>query len=114
MHPFALSLLATTALVTCGCSGGARGGAGLQAPRSVAGVRAATLVQVARRIYDQEVTGGVGRASLRRISRDATLTRALGDGDARALRAEALRQLFMPGKHVVRLRVVRNGRVLVD
>src|SRR2546428_752741 len=31
-----------------------------------------------------------------------------------ALRASALRQLFNPGKHVVRLAVVRRGRTLVD
>jgi hypothetical protein len=99
-----LSLVATAALAVCGCTGGA----------SAAAVRADTLVGVAQRIYQQEVTGTVGRAAVRRIARDPRLDSALEDGEARALRAEALRQLFEPGKHVVRLRVLRGDRVLTD
>src|SRR4051794_41950002 len=99
MHPFPLSLLATTALVTCGCSGGDRGGAAPQAARSVAAVRAATLVQVARRIYAQEVTGGGGRASGRRISRDATLMRGLRGGGGPAPRAPGARPPLLARQH---------------
>jgi hypothetical protein len=76
--------------------------------------QADALAGVAQRIYQQEVTGTVGRAAVRRIARDPALDRALADGDARAVRAEALRQLFAPGKHVVRLRVLRRNRVLAD
>ena len=79
--------------------------------------KAGTLAGVAQRIYRQEVTGTVARAAVRRIARDPRLDRALEAGDAKALRAEALRQLFMPGKHVVRLRVIAarpTHRVLTD
>jgi hypothetical protein len=99
MPLFGLSLIASAAMAVCA---------------GPAPSHADTLAQVAQRIYQQEVTGANGRASVRRIARDPALERALAEGDAKALRAEALRQLFMPGKHVVRLRVVRDGRVLTD
>jgi hypothetical protein len=88
--------------------------AGQDPPATAAGVRAETLAGVARRIYHQEAGGDVGHAAVKRIARDRALLRALGSGDRAALRASALRQLFNPGKHVVRLAVVRRGRVLVD
>jgi hypothetical protein len=104
MPLFPLSLVAGAALAVCGCTGSA----------DVAAVRADTLVGVAQRVYQQEIAGTVGRAAVRRIARDATLDRALAGGSAKAVRAEALRQLFMPGKHVVRLRLLRGDRVLTD
>jgi hypothetical protein len=58
---------------------------------------------VARRVYASERSGSPVRASLRRIARDAAAMRGN--------RAALLRQLFLPGYHVVRLRVVRGGRV---
>jgi hypothetical protein len=112
MRPLPLSLLACTALVGCGGTG-----LGVVAPHatvSPAAVRADTLARVAQRIYEQEVTGVVGRAQVRRIARDPRLTRALASGNHTALRAEALRQLFDPGKHVVRLEVLQDGRVRTD
>ena len=81
---------------------------------SAPAVRADTLAGVARRIYDQEAGGAVGHAAVRRIARDRALLAALGSGNPAALRAAALRQLFNPGKHVVRLSVVRAGRKLTD
>ena len=83
-------------------------------PSAPAAVRADTLAGVARRIYDQEAGGAVGHAAVRRIARDRALLAALGSGNPAALRAAALRQLFNPGKHVVRLSVVRAGRKLTD
>jgi hypothetical protein len=83
-------------------------------PSAPAAVRADTLAGVARRIYDQEAGGAVGHAAVRRIARDRALLAALGSGNGAALRAAALRQLFNPGKHVVRLSVVRAGRKLTD
>ena len=77
-------------------------------------MRADTLAGVARRIYQQEAGGAVGHAAVRRIARDRALLAALGRGSPTALRAAALRQLFNPGKHVVRLSVVRGGRTLTD
>ena len=115
MRPLPLSLLTTAALCAAGCS--SSGGLGVVAPqpqRSVADVRADTLVQVAQRIYQQEVTGVVGRANVRRIARDTRLTSALAGDRPAALRAEALRQLFLRGKHVVRLEVLQGGRVRTD
>ncbi len=60
-------------------------------------------VNVAQRIYSSERDGSPVRASLRRISHDAAAMRGS--------RPELLRQLFLPGFHVVRLRVVRGSRV---
>ena len=77
-------------------------------------VRADTLAGVARRIYRQEVRGEVGHAAVKRIARDRALLAALRSGNRTALRAAALRQLFDPGKHVVRLSIVRGGRALTD
>lgn len=88
---FGLSLLASAAMAACA---------------SPAATHADTLAGVAQRIYRQEVGGTVARAAVRRIARDPRLDRALETGDVRAVRAEALRQLFLPGKHVVRLRVI--------
>ena len=79
-----------------------------------AAVRADTLAGVARRIYQQEADGAVGHAAVKRIARDRALLAALRGGDPAALRAAALRQLFNPGKHVVRLSIVRGGRTLTD
>jgi hypothetical protein len=60
-------------------------------------------VNVAQRIYSSERDGSAVRASLRRISHDPAAMRGS--------RRELLRQLFLPGFHVVRLRVVRGARV---
>ncbi len=59
-------------------------------------------VNVAQRIYASERDGPAVRASLRRISHDAAAMRGS--------RSELLRQLYLPGFHVVRLRVVRGAR----
>ena len=83
-------------------------------PTAPAAVRADTLAGVARRIYRQEAGGAVGHAAVKRIARDRALLAALGSGDTAALRAAALRQLFNPGKHVVRLSLKRGGRTLTD
>jgi hypothetical protein len=83
-------------------------------PSAPAAVRADTLASVAQRIYHQEAGGAVGHAAVRRIARDRALLAALGAGNPAALRAAALRQLFNPGKHVVRLSIVRGGRTLTD
>jgi hypothetical protein len=81
---------------------------------AAAGVRADTLVGVARRIYRQEADGAVGHTAVKRIARDPALLAALRSDRPAALRAAALRQLFNPGKHVVRLSVVRGARTLTD
>jgi hypothetical protein len=111
MRPLPLSVLACTAVVGCGTG---LGTVSRQSPASAADVKADTLVQVAQRIYSQEVTGVIGRAQVRRIARDTALTRALAARRPAALRAAALRQLFLKGKHVVRIEVLQNGAVRTD
>jgi hypothetical protein len=101
-----LALAASAA--TPGCSGSSG------SPVVAAQVRADTLAAVARRIYHQEADGAVGHAAVKRISHDRALLAALSHGSPATLRAAALRQLFDPGKHVVRLDVVRAGRTLTD
>jgi hypothetical protein len=83
-------------------------------PTAPAVVRADTLAGVAQRIYRQETDGAVGHTAVKRIARDRALVAALDAGNHAALRAAALRQLFNPGKHVVRLSIVRGGRTLTD
>jgi hypothetical protein len=108
-----LTVLAVAAAALPGCA--AEQAADQDPPAmAAAGVRADTLGGVARRIYAQEADGAVGNAAVRRIARDHALLAALRSGDRAGLRAAALRQLFNPGKHVVRLSVVRDGRPLTD
>jgi hypothetical protein len=113
--------VAGVALVTAGCGGEhaniatpASAQTGNATASVAARARADTLAMVARRLYRQEAIGDVGHVALKRLSKDRRLLAALESGNAAALRAQALRQLFNPGKHVVRLRVVRGSRVLVD
>ena len=108
-----LTALVLAAAALPGCAG--EQAAGQDPPATAAaGARANALAGVARRIYRQEAGGDVGHAAVKRIARDRALLAALGGHDRRALRASALRQLFDPGKHVVRLAVVRRGRAVVD
>ena len=109
----ALTVLAVAAVALPGCA--AVQAADQDPPATAAaGVRADTLVGVARRIYRQEAHGAVGHAAVKRIARDHALRAAMRAGSRAALRAAALRQLFNPGKHVVRLSVMRDGRTLTD
>jgi hypothetical protein len=103
-----LALTGSLLSVSCG-NQAATGGQDLNGQ-----VRADTLAGVAQRIYRQEVRGEVGHAAVKRIARDRALLTALSTGNRTALRAAALRQLFNPGKHVVRLSVVRGGRTLTS
>ena len=113
MPRVALTVLAVAAVALPGCA--AVQAADQDPPATAAaGVRADTLVGVARRIYRQEADGAVGHAAVKRIARDHALRAAMRAGSRAALRAAALRQLFNPGKHVVRLSVMRDGRTLTD
>ena len=108
-----LTVLAVAAAALPGCA--AVQAADQDPPATAAaGVRADTLAGVARRIYQQEADGAVGHAAVRRIARDRALRAAMRHGSPSALRAAALRQLFNPGKHVVRLSVTRGGKTLTD
>jgi hypothetical protein len=108
-----LTVLAVAAAALPGCA--AVQAADQDPPATAAaGVRADTLAGVARRIYRQEADGGVGHAAVKRLARDHALLAAMRGHQPAALRAAALRQLFNPGKHVVRLSVVRGARTLTD
>jgi hypothetical protein len=89
------------------------------APAGAAGARAAAnplaaAISRAKARYADEANGPVVHAQLRRVARDPALLTALRSGSATALRAAALHELFLPHKHVVRLRIVLGGRTLVD
>lgn len=76
--------------------------------------RVDAFATVAARLYAEEARGPAGRRQLARIARDPQLLGALRSGRHAAIRAAALRELFLPHKHVVRVRVVRGGRTVVD
>jgi hypothetical protein len=79
-----------------------------------AGARLDAYTDVARRLYALEAGGTVARAAARRLARDPRLAGAARTGAPHALRSAALRQLFMPGRHVVRLSLARGADPLVD
>jgi hypothetical protein len=107
--PLAMAVASSALVASCAANQAATGG-----PDLTGQVRADTLAGVAKRIYRQEVRGDVGHVAVKRIARDRALLAALSTGNETALRAAALRQLFDPGKHVVRLSVVRRGQTLTN
>lgn len=80
----------------------------------IAQVRADAFATVASRLYAEEAVGPAGMRNAARIARDRGFLRALQSGQKAAIRAAALRELFLPVKHVVRIRVVRAGHPVVD
>jgi hypothetical protein len=115
-----LPVMCASALLAAGC-GAVQGGAtatsvatATPAPSDVAQIRADAYAVVAKRVYHEEAAGPEGRRNAARIARDQRFLRALQSGNAAAIRAAALHELFLPVKHVVRIRVVRGGRTIVD
>jgi hypothetical protein len=105
-------LLSGLLLASCGSARPVAAPAAAGVPRRTSGLARATAI--ARRTYRLEAHGPAAPASVRRISRDGVLLAALRSHDPRATRAAALHQLFLPHYHVVRLRVLRGSRTLVD
>jgi hypothetical protein len=99
--------LVAGALVATATSGGA-------ASQPPAGARLDAYTDVARRLYSLEANGTVARVAAKRLARDPRLIAAAQSGAPHALRTAALHQLFMPGKHVVRLSLDRGASSLVD
>jgi hypothetical protein len=90
----------------------AAAGAGWSAcPTALASSRAAEALRWARARYLKEAQGRVIHADLQQIAGDTTLLEALSRGDLRRALVAANRQLV---RHVVRIRVLRGARVLVD
>jgi hypothetical protein len=102
-------LLSSSASESHGRSSATATVGGCPTPAAVA--RARTALAVAKLRYGLEAGGAVIHGDLRRIAHDRVLLRALAAGDLKAALAEADRQLV---HHVVRIRVVRGARVLVD
>jgi hypothetical protein len=73
--------------------------------------RASAALTAAKRRYRTESRGKTIHHDLRQIASDPVLLGALGVGDLNVARAEANRQLV---RHVVRIRVLRGSRLLVD
>jgi hypothetical protein len=77
-------------------------------------IRADAFATVAARLYREESAGPAGMRNAARIAHDQRFMTALASGNHAAIRANALRELFLPVKHVVRIAVVRGGHTVVD
>jgi hypothetical protein len=89
----------------------AAAGAAARCPTPAAAARANKAFNAAKRRYLTESRGAVIHADLRQIAHDGVLLEALSAGNLGAALVEANRQLV---RHVVRIRVQRGSRVLVD
>jgi hypothetical protein len=76
-----------------------------------AAARVNAAFAAAGRRYRREERGSVIHEDLRRIANDSVLVDALSVGDLKQALTQANRQLV---KHVVRIRILRGSRVLVD
>src|SRR5271166_645310 len=93
-----------------GASGGTSTGCGPASAATVAGVDA----KVARDIYANELHGGETRADVAHVTGSRALLTALAGGGREAVYAAVHAIVYAPQWHVVRLRVLRAGRVLAD
>ncbi|HEX2016456.1 MAG TPA: hypothetical protein VGN69_07160 [Solirubrobacteraceae bacterium] len=75
--------------------------------------RALVLGMVARRIYQGELSGSAVQAAVRHVSASRRFSRAIARGDRAEARASII-AFFTTHLHVVRVRVLRGGRPLVD
>lgn len=105
--PLRISLLVPERSLAAICAGAATGAAGL------AQVRADTWGLVAERVYDAEHAGSKA-AKLRRYAEDSGAFReAVLAGDKKATR-RAIVGFFASHLHIVRVRVIREGKLLID
>ena len=86
---------------------------GSAAPRDVAQARANTLGLVAERVYYAEHAGSKAELIRRYIERSSAFREAVLAGNAKATRA-AIIGFFRSHLHIVRVRVIRSGRLLID
>jgi hypothetical protein len=106
-RPMSISLLVPSTSIASLCERGAAG-----AP-SVAQVQANTWGLVAERVYYAEHAGSKAELILHYVERTAAFRKAVLEGNAGATRA-AIIGFFRSHLHVVRVRVIRAGRLLVD
>jgi hypothetical protein len=102
-RPLSISLLAPAPAIAAVC---ARRGATAQA-------QADTLGLVAERVYYAEHEGSKAELILTHVERSRAFREAVLAGDAAAARA-AIIGFFRSHLHIVRVRVIRSGKLLVD
>lgn len=106
-RPLSISLLVPTSSIATAC---ARRGA---AAPSAAEAQAATLGLVAERVYYAEHEGSKAELILGYVERSKAFREAVLAGNATATRA-AIIGFFRSHLHIVRVRVIREGKLLVD
>jgi hypothetical protein len=98
------------AMLAAGCGSATFSATGMRAAQ----MRANAFATVAARLYHEEAAGRAGKRNAARIAHDPRLISALLSRNHAAIRAAALRELFLPVKHVVRIRIVRGRHTVVD
>src|SRR4051812_46367395 len=115
---FLVPLMAAVLAAGCGAATGtttpAATATATPAAADIAQIRAGAFATVAARLYREESAGPAGMRNAARIAHDQRFIGALASGNHAAIRANALRELFLPVKHVVRIAVVRGGHTVVD
>jgi hypothetical protein len=106
-RPLSISLLVPTASIASICTSGA------SAPGSRAQARADTLGLVAERVYYAEHAGSKAELIRSYVERSRPFRAAVLAGNAKATRA-AIIGFFRSHLHIVRVRVLRAGRLLID
>lgn len=99
--PLRISVLVPVSMTT-GCAG------------DRAAIIAATLGEVGRRIYEGEASSGKVALTIRRMEASARFRRAVAASDASATRSAIEGFFRLHQFHIVRARVFRRGRLLVD
>jgi hypothetical protein len=82
--------------------------------RASAGAISAVDVAAARRIYAGELHGGEARADIGHVTGSEALLSAMAASDPAAVQAAVHGLVYAPHWHIVRLRVLKAGRVLAD
>ncbi len=103
-RPLSISLLAPVSAIAAVCAGH---------PTTTAQVQADTLGLVAKRVYDAEREGSKAELLRGYVERSRAFREAVLAGDAAATRA-AIIGFFRSHLHIVRVRVIRAGKLLVD
>jgi hypothetical protein len=106
-RPASISLLIPSSSIAAICPPGAA------RPGDVAQARANAWGRVAERVYDAERSGSKAKLILGVVERSRAFRTAVLAGDAAAARA-AIVGFFRSHLHIVRVRVMRAGRLLVD
>jgi hypothetical protein len=106
-RPVSISLLVSPASLAGICPGGAA------STSTVAQARANTLGRVAERVYYAEHAGSKAELILAYVERSRPFREAVRAGNATGTRA-AIIEFFRSHLHIVRVRVMRAGKLLVD